>query len=155
MTELRVPTVALDAEIVCADGAWFAGRIFLPAASSHHSGTMRPDEWMSDLSSPFFPFLPAHSPSSVILNKAEVVVLTVLEDTEPDEEGVESPHRRVQIECRERTISGTVFIDMPEGHHRLLDYLNGPSSFVTVRDGNRHHLVRKTRITRVIEPAEA
>ena len=85
MSELRVPTIALDAEIVCGDGTWFAGRIFLPAASSHHSGAMRPDEWMND-STPFFPFLPANSAAPVILNKAEVVVLSVVVEGSLEEE---------------------------------------------------------------------
>jgi hypothetical protein len=155
LTELRVPTVALDAEIAYLDGASYEGRIFLPAASSHHTGTMRPDEWMNDFSAPFFPFLPVGASAAVILNKAEVVVLSVLGETEPDEEGVESPHRKVQVECGQRTVAGTVFIDMPEGQQRVVDYLNGPDPFVLVRDGKRHHLIRKTRITRVIDRPEA
>ena len=154
MSELRVPTIALDAEIVCGDGAWFVGRIFLPAASSHHSGPMRPDEWMND-TTPFFPFLPADATAPVILNKDEVVVLTVVVEGALEEEGIESPHRRVQGECRERVVAGMVVIDMPEGHQRVLDYLNRPDPFLVVRDGNREHLVRKQRITRVIEPREA
>jgi hypothetical protein len=44
---------------------------------------------------------------------------------------------------------------MPEGHQRVLDYLNRPDPFLIVRDGDREHLVRKQRITRVIEPREA
>jgi len=151
---LRVPTVALDAEIVCADGTWFVGRIFLPAASSHHTGAMRPDEWMND-STPFFPFLPANASLPVILNKTEVVVLTVPEEAHPREEDVVNPVRRVQVECRERTLSGNVIIDMPEGHQRVLDYLNRPEAFLIVHDGDRTHLVRKARITRVLEPREA
>lgn len=152
-SELRVPTVALDAEIVCLDGTWCVGRIFLPAASSHHSGPMRPDEWMND-GTPFFPFLPANSASAVIMNKAQVVVLTVFADAPAEEEGVESPHRRVQVECRERMVAGILVIDMPEGHQRVLDYLNRPDPFLIVRDGSREHLVRKERITRVVEPRE-
>ncbi|PYQ55359.1 MAG: hypothetical protein DMF78_02275 [Acidobacteria bacterium] len=151
---LRVPTVALDAEIVCADGTWFVGRIFLPAASEHHSGAMRPDEWMND-ASPFFPFLPANASEPVILNKTEVVVLTVPEEAHPPEEDMGNPVRRVQVECRERTLSGNVIIDMPEGHQRVLDYLNRPEAFLIVHDGDRTHLVRKARITRVLEPREA
>ena len=127
MSELRVPTIALDAEIVCGDGTWFAGRIFLPANSS----------------------------APVILNKAEVVVLSVVVEGSLEEEGVESPHRRVQVECKERIVSGLLVIDMPEGHQRVLDYLNRPDPFLIVRDGDREHLVRKQRITRVIEPREA
>ncbi|PYQ44946.1 MAG: hypothetical protein DMF77_05840 [Acidobacteria bacterium] len=154
MSELRVPTIAFDAEIVCGDGTWFVGRIFLPAASSHHTGPMRPDEWMND-TTPFFPFLPAEASSPIILNKAEVVVLSVVVEGELEEPGVESPHRRVQVECRERIVAGILVIDMPEGHQRVLDYLNRPDSFLIVRDGDREHLVRKERITRVTEPREA
>jgi hypothetical protein len=150
---LRVPTVAVDAEIVCADGTWFVGRIFLPAASQHHDGPMRPDEWMND-ASPFFPFLAANAAAPVILNKTEVVVLTVPEETHPPEEDVGNLVRRVQVECRERTLSGNVVIDMPEGHQRVLDYLNRPEAFLIVHDGDRTHLVRKARITRVLEPQE-
>ena len=54
--ELRVPTANLEVEIVCADGRSFTGRIFLPVLSAHHSGAMRPLEWMND-NTPFFPFL--------------------------------------------------------------------------------------------------
>jgi hypothetical protein len=154
LSELRVPTIAFDAEIVYGDGTWFVGRIFLPAASSHHTGPMRPDEWMND-TMPFFPFLPAEASSPVILNKAEVVVLSVVVEGGLEEAGVESPHRRVQVECRERIVAGTLVIDMPEGHQRVLDYLNRPDSFLIVRDGDREHLVRKERITRVTEPREA
>jgi len=145
----------MDTEIVCADGTWFVGRIFLPAASSHHAGAMRPDEWMND-STPFFPFLPANASSAVILNKSEVVVLSVVVEraAEGEEDQPDVPRRRVQVECRERVVAGTVSIDMPEGHQRVLDYLNRPDPFLTVHDGDREHLVRKTRITRVLEPRE-
>jgi len=154
LSELRVPTIALDAEIVCRGGTSFVGRIFLPAASSHHTGPMRPDEWMND-STPFFPFLPADSPTPVILNKSDVVVLSVAVEGALEEEGVESPHRRVKVECRERGVEGILVIDMPQGHQRVLDYLNRPDPFLIVRDGDREHLVRKQRITRVIETREA
>jgi hypothetical protein len=154
VTELRVPTNALDVEIVCADGTWFVGRIFLPIASSNHSGEMRPDEWMND-STPFFPFLPANAATPVILNKAEVVVLSVVASPPPEDATVDAPKRRVQVECRERVVAGVVIIDMPEGHQRVLDYLNAPGAFLIVHDGDREHLVRKTRITRVVETREA
>jgi hypothetical protein len=43
---------------------------------------------------------------------------------------------------------------MPEEHRRVLDYLNRPGRFLTLRDGDRHHLVQKNRITRVQETRE-
>lgn len=154
MIELRVPTKALDVEIVYADGTWYVGRIFLPVASSHHSGEMRPDEWVNDASA-FFPFLPENASTPIILNRSEVVVLTVMAEPPPADTTVDTPMRRVQVECRERIVAGVVIIDMPEGHQRVLDYLNGPDAFLIVHDGDREHLVRKTRITRVVESREA
>jgi hypothetical protein len=154
VSELRVPTVTLDVEIVCANGTWFVGRIFMPAASSHHSGPMRPDEWMND-GAPFFPFLPANLSTAVILNKADVVVLSVLAGSDIAADVPDLPRRRVQVECRDRVVGGIVVIDMPEGHRRVLDYLNTSDPFLIVYDGDREHLIRKARITRVTEPGEA
>ena len=155
MIELRVPTVNLEVEIVCADGRSFTGRIFLPALAATHSGQMRPVEWMND-SVPFFPFLATGAPASVILNKHEVLILTVAAPVaeEEDELPPGTPMRRVVVECRDRVIQGQVAIDMPENQRRVLDYLNFPEPFLTVRDGPRHHLIRKARITRVLEPRE-
>jgi hypothetical protein len=45
-------------------------------------------------------------------------------------------------------------VTMPEGHSRVLDYLNRPQRFLTLREGERHHLIQKERITRVLEIAE-
>ncbi len=157
MSELRVPTVALDAEILCADGRAFQGRIFLPAAASSHPGAMRPAEWMND-ATPFFPFLPTDAASSVILNKHEVLILTLAaapEDlAEAEDLAALNPVKKVVVECRDRVVTGTIVIDMPENQRRVLDYLNRPDPFLIVSEGSKQHLIRKARITRVVEPWE-
>jgi hypothetical protein len=155
VSELRVPTIALDAEILCADGRSFNGRIFLPAAAHHHTGPMRPAEWMND-AAPFFPFLPSDATTSVILNKHEVLILTVGAMPAPEDEASVAALRehRVTVECRDRVVSGTVTIDMPETQLRVVDYLNRPDPFLIVREGDRDHLIRKARITRVLESWE-
>src|SRR6185503_1648677 len=56
-SELRVPTVAMVAEVACLDGRAFRGRVFVPASSSMHDGPMRAAEWMNGPGL-FFPFLP-------------------------------------------------------------------------------------------------
>ena len=154
MSELRVPTLALDAEVLCADGRAFTGRIFLPAASSTHAGPMRPEEWMND-TVPFFPFLPAGEQGPVILNKHEVLVLSFLAaDDVADEDASKGPERRLAVEVRGRVLTGAVVIDMPANQMRVLDYLNTSRPFLAVHEGERRHLVRKARITRVLEIRE-
>jgi hypothetical protein len=154
-SEFRVPTVALAADALMADGRRFRGRIFLPTAAHDHAGNLRPEEWMND-GVEFFPFLPDEPGGPVFLNKREVVVVTVAASSDRDTtlEAVAPPARRLTLECGSRRFSGSIVIDMPENHSRVLDYLNRPGAFLTLRDGDRHHLVAKARITRVIESRE-
>jgi hypothetical protein len=155
MSELRVPTEALAAEVVCADGRTFVGRIFVPVTASRHSGPMRPEEWLND-PAPFFPFLPDDADAPVLMNKREVLVLSVpaAADFGDFPEEILNPVRRVAIEAEEQRLEGTIIVDMPQTQLRMLDYLNRPEAFLTLRDGAQHHLVQKERITRVIELRE-
>jgi hypothetical protein len=153
--ELRVPTVALTAEILFADGRDLLGRIFVPATASRHSGAMRPEEWMNEPPE-FFPFLPDSAGSSIIVNKNEILILSVPSSVDADRtlEETESLERRVAIECGGHRLTGTLVIDMPQYKSRVLDYLNRAGWFLTLRDGERHHLIQKRRITRVEELPE-
>src|SRR5687767_3873878 len=124
MRELRVPTIALAAEVNCGDGRAFSGRIFVPAAALRHSGPMRPEEWINDPVA-FFPFLPDREQAPVLLNKQEIVAVTLTsppseEELPPAEDGV----RKVTIECGALRFEGDLRIDMPEGQRRVLDTLN-------------------------------
>ena len=160
MSELRTPTVALAAEVLLSDGRTLLGRIFVPSAASRHTGPTRPGEWMND-GVPFFPFLPdASEPgvsgASVILNKHQVLVVSVPATADLTASSVVpgGHERRVVVECGGRRLEGTLRIDLPEEHCRVLDYLNSPEPFLTLLDGELHHLVPKERITRVIEVQE-
>ncbi len=74
----------------------------------------------------------------------------------PDEDNPEpeSPHRRVAVECEARRLEGVLVIDMPSHLSRVLDFLNRSQMFLTLHDDDRHHLVQKERITRVLEVPE-
>jgi len=154
VSELRVPTVAQEAEVLCADGRTFHGRIFVPASASHHSGPVRPVDWLNDEDALFFPFLLDGEKAPVLLNKKEVLVLTVDAALEPLPAGDDAPmpRRNVVIELREHSITGVLRIDMPSHQSRVVDYLNRPGAFLVVEEAGRHHLIRKARITRVLEP---
>ena len=153
MMELRVPTVALAAEVTCADGRTFTGRIFVPAAASHHSGPMRPEEWINE-PLPYFPFLPDDAAVPIMLNKHTVLVVTLQGGESSEHLEPVGLERRVAIECGERRLEGMVHIDMPENHQRVQDYLNRLELFLTLTEGARRHLVQKRHITRVIEVRE-
>jgi hypothetical protein len=150
----QVPRLLRTAEVLCADGRVLRGRVFLPAAAESHPGAMRAEEWMNDPSA-FFPFLPDGEGRPVILNKLQLVVMSVSASADRDgaEGEVGAPLRRVRVECGALRLEGEVLVDMPANHSRILDLLNRPGAFLTVRDGDRHHLVRKSRITRVSEPS--
>jgi hypothetical protein len=147
MNELRVPTVALPAEIVFEDGRTVRGRIFVPAAASHHEGAMRPDEWINEPRW-FFPFLPDDATAPLILNKEQLVLVSVAFTPSEDHAELE---RAVSIDCAGRTLEGNLHIEMPTNQQRVLDYLNQPPAFVPLFAGDRVHLVHKRHVRRIAE----
>ncbi|HEX9187136.1 MAG TPA: hypothetical protein VGB87_08700 [Vicinamibacteria bacterium] len=150
----QVPRLLRAAEVLHGDGRLMRGRVFLPAAAASHPGAMRAEEWMNDPAA-FFPFLPDGEGRPVILNKQQVLVVTVAASADHDEtiDAVGTKTRRVRVECGSLRLEGEVLVDMPVNHSRILDLLNRPGAFLNVREGERHHLVRKSGITRVSEPS--
>jgi hypothetical protein len=153
--ELRVPTVPLVCEVVLADGRRWSGRVFLPAGALSHEGPTRAEEWMNEAHA-FFPFVADGEERPFLLNKREVAVVSVEAAADAGDvvEGTDSLVSRIIVECAGERLEGSIVIEMPEGHARLLDYANRPEPFLTLRDGARHHLVQKKRITRILEIQE-
>ncbi len=112
--EFHVPRLLRAAEVLCADGRVLRGRVFLPASAESHAGAMRAEEWMNDEAA-FFPFLPDGEGRPIILNKAQVVVVTVAASADHDEtlEQVGPPVKRVRVECGALRVEGDVLVDMP------------------------------------------
>ena len=154
--EYRVPTTAFEVEVLSADGRTFRGRVFVPDVAPTHRGPVRAAEWMNE-PAPFFPFVPEDGSGSVLLNRSEVLACTVAAGDDAnldDPEAAGVRRQKVVVECRDRRFEGDILIDMPSHLSRVQDYLNRPDPFLIVRDGGRHHLIRKARITRVIESKE-
>ena len=59
--------------------------------------------------------------------------------------------REVEIEAGGVTLVGTLHVDMPENHQRVLDYLNLAPAFVPLYAGSRLHLVHKRHVARLTE----
>jgi hypothetical protein len=152
----QVPRLLRAADVLFTDGRRYRGRVFLPATAESHAGAMRVDEWLEEPVA-FFPFLPDGEGRPVILNKDQVAVMTVSASADHDEtlEQLKVPVKPVRVECGSTWLEGEVVVDMPVDQSRILDVLNRPGAFLNVREGGRHHLVRKAGITRVSEPASA
>jgi hypothetical protein len=152
MDELRIPTVKLAADIVFTDGRQYPGRLFVPAAAQRHTGPARPSEWLNEPSE-FFAFLPDDSSEPIMVNKGEVLYVAV--PAEANDDGatgdVDLPRHAVEVECAGQRLEGHIAIDMPAGQMRVLDYLNRSERFLTLRNGRRHYLLRKSGITRVFD----
>lgn len=150
----QVPRLLRTADVLFTDGRRYRGRVFLPAAAVSHGGPMRVDEWLEEPAA-FFPFLPDGEGRPVILNKDQVVVLTVPRAGDLDDVHMAPsvPRQLVQVECGPQHVTGEVMMDMPRDHLRVLDLLNRAGSFLEVREDERRHFVRKSRITRVSERA--
>ena len=152
----QVPRLLRAADVLFTDGRHYHGRVFLPASAESHAGPMRVDEWLEEPAS-FFPFLPDGEGRPVILNKDQLVMLTVPVTGDVDDLHAASsvPRRPVRVECGTLHVTGEVVIDMPADHLRVLDLLNRAGSFLEVREDGHRHFVRKSRVTRVSEPAPA
>ena len=152
--DLRIPTVAIAAEVLLESGEKLAGQVFLPLLASRHSGRPRPDEWINQPTG-FFPFLPEGRPHAVVLNKDTVQFISMPLTPEVSlEEASTGFTSFVELRLGEIVLQGTLLIDMPAERTRVLDYLNGEELFIPVWGTDTYHLVRKRCITMVTEREE-
>ena len=152
--DLRIPTVAIAAEVLLQSGEKLAGQVFLPLLASRHSGRPRPDEWVNQPTG-FFPFLPEGRPHAVILNKDTVQIISM--DLSPElsvEDASTGFTSRVALRLGEKVLEGTLLIDMPAERTRVLDYLNHGEHFIPLWGTDAYHLVRKSCITMITEKEE-
>lgn len=156
MEDLKVPMATVVAEVTCSDGRSIRGRVFVPASSYSHEGPMRAEEWLNEPPA-FFAILPEEVDAPLILNKRELLVVTVpaASNLEVGEDQSGRPRRQVVVETGGRRVEGTIDIETPQHQQRVLDHLNRPEPFLTLRDGERHHLVYKPRIIRLVEVPES
>ncbi len=154
MNELRIPTNALEVEIVSLAGESRAGTIYLPALSAHRSGTMTPYEWINE-SRPFFPFRPRDAEVSILINRDQILFLGYVPPDIPEESDTPFVKTRfVEVFCGTQRLEGLLTIEMPEGHTRVLDFINQPDIFLPLWDGKRMLLIRKSQVINIRELTE-
>ena len=150
MSQFVVPTVEVEVEALVSDGRLISGSVFLPSGTPHHAGPELPFEWLNEPSG-FVAFKPAAGGAPFLLNKDAVVCLTVPAalDSRPSDELAEA--HEVTVEAGPHGWTGLLRVEGPPEKSRVLDLLNGEETFLRLVDGQRHHLVRKRAITRVLE----
>jgi len=153
--DLRVPTVAMPAEVLLDSGERLEGQVFLPSLASRHSGQPRPDEWINQPTD-FFPFLAEGHRQALILNKATVRAISLPITPELSLEGASTGFTSsVMVQMGETLFEGTLLIDMPVERTRVLDYLNHVEKFMPMWSPTAYHLIRKSCITRITEMEES
>src|SRR5574340_325496 len=133
---LHVPRLLRQAEVVCVDGRVMRGRVFLPAGVPPSRGAVPVSAWIEE-APVFFPFLPDGEGRPVLVNKEQLLMLTVSTADAGQLPEPPVPRRRVRVDSGALEVEGEIAIQMPPTHSRVLDVLNGPGSFLLVVSGPR------------------
>ncbi len=153
--DFRIPVVQVTAQLHFPDGSVMSGTVFIPASSPDHSGRMRVGEWLNS-SEPFFPFQNPVSSTSVLINKSNILSLSVVH--EPDMDGFDEvqlvPQCKVRLFMSHSELEGGLIMEMPENRLRVLDVLNHEQPFLFLLEGEREVHVNKNFIFRVTEIKE-
>ncbi len=154
--ELKVPKRQVRVEVLVAGVPPVQVHLFQAEHALSHSGFERP----SDLLNGGLAFLPAMGLDGVpqVLRRDSVLRMTVarageIAADEPADDGEESSDVvRLDLEIAfdsGDTARGRLVFVQPASRRRLVDYLNDCPQFFCLRDGERVHVVNKTRIARI------
>ncbi|UCF66790.1 MAG: hypothetical protein JSV80_13535 [Acidobacteriota bacterium] len=126
----RVPKRPIDVEVTMEGGRTFRGRVFVAGASGVHLGRER----IIDLLNSSEPFLPmVGDDGSWVVGKGRIVLVRVEDPLDagfeplPDVASSTTAEMRVELHGvpeEQAYIDASVPLVGPEGHNRLLDYLN-------------------------------
>ncbi|GAB4222780.1 MAG: hypothetical protein Kow0062_21430 [Acidobacteriota bacterium] len=142
----RVPKVAEPVSVMLEGGLEVEGTVHLAPAAGSHLGRER----IIDLLLADEPFLPLTGPDGACLvNKRRIVRIAFADpfDAELDEARGEGTHEAaIEIDlcgvpAHAMRLRGTIRYVMPEGHGRIVDYLNQARRFYPVLTGDRVALV--------------
>ncbi len=131
-------------------GDVLSGDMFLQPYGRYGGGVERPIDILNanDL---FFPVVRTNG-ETVLISKDNVLFVTC--DSDRDEEGVRKTlARNVGVEvvlCTGDVVKATAFLEVPEDHSRLLDFLNlSKSRFLPLETATGQLLVNRRMIERV------
>jgi hypothetical protein len=160
VSEFRIEKRRAEAALTLTTGATVRGCFFLAGSRASHSGPER----IADLLNAecgFFPFEMCAEiiPYTVMYNRCQVVLVTLLEDTveaQLDPGYSVATEREVHIVLSNgRTIDGRVRVYRPSGRDRLSDYARGTEAFRYVETEDATVIVNTAHIVELRETSEA
>ena len=159
MSEFHVEKRRTEAALTLATGATIRGCFFLAGSSATHAGPERVADLLN-AETGFFPFeLNAESsPRTVLYNRSQLVVVTLLEDTieaQLDPGYSVATEREVRMLLSNgRTVEGLVRVYRPAGRDRLSDYARAPETFRYVETLEATVIVNTAHIVELREISE-
>jgi hypothetical protein len=160
VSEFRVEKRRVEAALTLTTGATIRGCFFLAGARATHGGPERVADLLNGETG-FFPFeLNAdNEPYTVLYNRAQVVLVTLLEDSieaQLDPGYSVATERDVEMLLSNgHTIEGSVRVYRPTGRDRLSDYARLPDAFRYVETDDATVIVNTAHIVELRETTEA
>ena len=150
----------MEAALTLATGAIIRGWFFLSWSRATQSGPERVADLLN-AETGFFPFELAGEtdPRTVLYNRSQVVVVTLLEDAveaQLDPGYAVAPEREVRMLLSTgRTVDGRVRVYRPAGRDRLSDYARAPEMFRYVETESATVIVNSAHIVELRETHQA
>jgi hypothetical protein len=160
VSEFRIEKRRAEAALTLTTGAIVRGCFFLAGSRASHAGPERVADLLNNETG-FFPFeLNADTkPVTVLFNRSQVVLVTLLEDTievQLDPGYTVATEREVRVLLSNgRTVEGRVRVYRPPGRDRLSDYARASEGFRYVETDGTTVIVNSAHIVELRETSEA
>lgn len=158
--QFRVPKVQIEVDLTLEDGLRVGGAVHLLPLAGVHVGRERVIDL---LAAPDPQFLPVAISDRVQLVHKTRVILVGLESPEDagllaageEEETAETVMVEVELAGlpeEMRRVTGLIYLKMPPGQRRVIDYLNQPEPFFPLQTSGGLILVNKAYVLDVFQP---
>ena len=149
MLNFVLPRAQVSARVLLTQGVSHPGMIYLLDRVPHHDGPETPLE-MLNRDEAFFPFRPQGGDGVLLLAKSHTVSLSVDHQAPISDPARLSAAVQAGVEvvlAGGSTLGGWARYELPEGHRRLLDYLNESSApFFAIWTQETTHYVNRAHV---------
>ena len=136
---LKIETMRKKGEVFFSDGSRFSGDFFVSPSSAGHAGS----ELVYDLLNSERSFIPFElQEGEVVLFQKDSIVKVLLEENELAKDQPYHKENRARVHLLSgETIEGKVYLDLPETHFRLSDFLNYSHAFFYLEVNGQDYLI--------------